>query len=59
MTKAEKGDRVATLLWKYLQEAIAVELVPWNKDPIDNARSIGYRQAIKDVVDFMRMVSQS
>lgn len=34
LTKAEKGDRIATVIWNWLQEVKNIQFVPWVVHPL-------------------------
>lgn len=53
MTEQEIGARIARDVWNYIQDQEYVELVPWNKDPIELAKEQATKKALEDIKQLM------
>lgn len=51
--QATMGNHIAVMVWQWITDQLAVELVPWNNDPVDQAQREGYRQAVLDLQTFI------
>lgn len=60
MDQRERGELIAIAVWKWVQEAKCVELVPWvsrkdspDYDPVKSAEHRGWRRAIADLEELI------
>jgi len=53
MTEQEIGARIARDVWNYIRDQECVELVPWNKDPIELAKEQATKEAFENIKQLM------